>query len=385
MIRSEGHPMLLGRKLLSTLFVLSIFTASLRAQLSATRYEVVDIGASTAMPYSLGTSISNSGYVAGISSNGIDYQQGFSWREDTGIQWLSHPSGTGQSVTSEVNNAGQVVGTSFGPTHGVLWNADGSVAYVFQSSVIDQPTGLNNAGAVTGYRNTLGSQSAYIWDGTYNDLGFPSHTGSTQGYGINDLGQVAGHAGSLNSTPAAFLWSSTSGFTTILTSPTFVHIAVEDLSNQGTMVGRGFFVGGDNVSIGWRWDASKGFSELNTFPAAIKTDALAVNDSGLIVGQSDGIGTIWDQQGAIYNANNLLAPGFSTWSITSLTGVNDNGWLTGYAVLSGSPGYRAVLLRPIPEPASIGLTLLSCASLLMRQRRTGGRRISSTNSSPRSF
>src|SRR5436190_16731216 len=184
--------MSLERKLLSALVAITTFAASLNAALTATRYEVVNIGALTFMPYSAGVSVSNSGFVAGIGSNGVNFQQGFNWREDTGIQWLSFPSGAGQSVADAVNDAGQVVGTSFEPSHGVLWNANGSVANVFQSAAVDQPTGLNNSGQVTGYRTALGSQSAYVWGSSYTDLGIPAPATSSQGYDINDVGQVVG-------------------------------------------------------------------------------------------------------------------------------------------------------------------------------------------------
>ena len=127
------------------------------------------------------------------------------------------------------------------------------------------------------------------------------------------------------------------------------------------------FSSGDDNGVGWRWDALTGYSALSTLPAAIKTGALAVNDSGVIVGQSGGFGAIWDQQGNIYKANDLLAPGFSGWSISMLRGINDNGWLTGEATLSGSANSYAVLLRPVPEPASSALIMLSCASLMARR------------------
>src|SRR5947207_2970203 len=131
--------MSLERKLLSALVAITTFAASLNAALTATRYEVVNIGALTFMPYSARVSV-------------------------------------------------------------------------------------NNSGLVTGYRNTVNSQTAYVWGGSYTDLGYPSPATSSQGYDVNDLGQVAGHLnggqafGAFASAPAAFLWSPVVGFTTIITS-----------------------------------------------------------------------------------------------------------------------------------------------------------------------
>jgi hypothetical protein len=371
--------MVLQRKVLSALFAISTSAASLSAQIPATPYEVVDIGALTGMPFSSGSSVSNSGFVAGGASNGVG-QQGFNWHPDTGLQWLSHPFGGDQSSVSEVNDAGQVVGSAWSPNAGVLWNADGSVGHVFQSSGIDQPTDVNNLGQVSGYRNIRNTQSAYVWAGSYTDLGFPAPASSSQGHSINDAGQVAGHLNGGQAfgnypVPAAFLWSEASGFTTILTSESFIHISVHDLSNDGTVVGSGYFVHGNSEGIGWTWNESTGYSELTTLPGAIRTDANAINDAGLIAGESGAFGTIWDQQGNIYKVDDLLAPNFSGWRVTHLFGINDHGWLTGRARPPGSENGRAVLLRPIPEPASLGLLGLAGTCALARRRpprRSGG-------------
>jgi hypothetical protein len=347
------------------LVVIGSCSACLNAAPPVATYRVVDIGALTPLAYSTGASVSNSEIVAGFTSNGSGSQQGFIWSAGLGIRLLSFPPGATESVASRVNELGQVLGTSFDPSHGVLWNSNGSVANVFQSSAIDQPTGLNNAGLVTGYRNTLGGgQSAYVWNGSYTDLGHPPLAITSQGSDINDLGQVAGvlnggqAIGSYASAPAAFLWSESGGFTTIVTSSTFQAIDVRDLSNQGVIVGAGQWNGGANW-IGWRWDASDGYSPLSSLPGSNISRALAVNASGLIAGESGGYGTVWDQDGNIFKANDLLAPGFADWNIASLWGVNDNGWLTGYAFQSGSGINHAVLLLPVPEPASGGFILLT--------------------------
>jgi hypothetical protein len=347
--------------------------ASLHAQVSATRYEVVDIGALTGLPFSAGLSVSNSGFVAGDGSNGINFSQGFIWRGDIGLRWLNHPSGAGQTAAFEVNDAGQVVGTAAG---GVLWNADGSVSHEFPTSV----NGLNNAGLVTGTRNTQTSQTAYIWDGSYTDLGIPAPAISSQGYDINDVGQVAGTLNggqafdAFADAPTAFLWSAANGFTTITTSPSFSQIGVGDLSNPGMVVGVGYSGSSTANSTAWKWDALTGFSPLSNLPSATRGVAHAVNDSGIIAGSdvvdnSIPFGTLWDEQGNIYKADDLLAPDFSAWRIISLRGINNQGWLTGEALPPGSTNSVAVLLRPIPEPAALPLILLSGASLLTRRRR----------------
>jgi uncharacterized membrane protein len=372
-----------GGSIAFVMIVLGALTLDASASLvSDTRWEVVDLGPLTGQTFSAGTAVSNTGYVAGLGSNGTTVMKGFSWRADTGLRLLAQPAGTSQSGPDAVNDAGQLVGTAFtgaGAGRGVLWNADTSVNFVFQSAGVDQPTGLNNAGLVSGYRNALASQSAYVWNnGTYTDIGWPAPATSSQGYDINNAGQVLGHLnagtkfGAFSSAPAFFVWSPTGGFTTVITSSTFENIEALDLSNYGMAVGEGHWNGNSN-SLPWKWTAATGFAALSTLPGAVTSGALAVNDTGLIVGRSGLFGTIWDEQGAIFKADSLLAPAYTGWKVTSLRGINNDGWLTGEALPPSSSNSHAVLLRPltaIPEPASAGglILLLSCASLLSRRR-----------------
>lgn len=352
--------MLSRRGLVLCVLTVFIYSSLNAAPLPTASYEVIDIGAQTGFPYSAGLSVSNSGYVAGLVSTGSS-QNGFVWRGDIGVRLLEHPAGTGQSVADNVNDAGQVVGTSFSPSRGVLWNASGQVSNVFNSASIDAPTGLNDAGVVAGYRNTTSSQTAFVWNGSYSDLGIPSPYISSQGYDVNNTGRVGGtlNGGGIVSPfnrPSAFLWSPTSGFQSFLASAPFTSVAVRDLSNQNVLVGSGNVNGGPDTA-GWRWQGSTGFSALPNLVGTATAQALAVNDFGLIAGSSGEFGVVWDAQGEVQRANLLLAPGFTNWNIRVLRGVNNDGWFTGEAVLAGSSFSQAVLLRPIPEPTSAAIAL----------------------------
>jgi uncharacterized membrane protein len=336
------------------------------AQVPSQPYELIDIGVLEGRLYSAGVSVSNTGYVAGLSSS-LSGQQAFVWHESTGIRGLDHPTGGGDTVASDVNDAGQVIGTAFSSANGIIWNADGSVANVFASSAIDQPTAINNAGSVTGYRNVGSSQSAYVWNGSYSDLGYPSPAMSSQGYDINNLGQVAGTLnggqafGAFSSAPAAFLWTPSQGFVTIQSTGGFDSIDVRGLSDTAVVVG----VGGNNAA--WSWSLTRGFTLLSGLSGMSDTRALGVNNDGLIVGNSGANGVVWDASGNIFNVNALLAPSFRTWHVTTIRGVNDHGWLTGEAVNAGGVS-RAVLLRPVPSPSS-ACGLGAAALLALRRRR----------------
>ena len=98
-------------------------------------------------------------------------------------------------------------------------------------------------------------------------------------------------------------------------------------------------------------------------PIAVTSQLLQMDAIVGLVSTSGGFGAIWDQQGNIYKANDLLAPGFSTWNVTQLLGINDYGWLTGEAVPPGSGYSHAVLLRPKnPLPfIAAGAEMINCA------------------------
>ncbi len=353
--------------------------SSARAQLAGTQYQVINIGSQIGQPFSAGFSVSNTGYVAGVHSAPGSGQHAFLWRQDTGVVALNHPSGSGDTLASEVNNAGKVIGVSFSPTRSVLWNPNGLVANIFQSQSIDSPEGINTAGRITGRRNTSSSQSAFLWNNvSYTDIGWPAAAASSQGYDINDLDQIGGTLnggtkfGNFTTAPAVFLWSQAAGFTTIPTSSTYEAVTPLDLSNTGTIVGSATWNGGANGG-GWRWSATAGFSMLSGLPGQTQTQTLAVNDSSIAVGRSGttgslSAGVIWDAQGTIYKANDLLAPAFTGWNVTEARGINNLGWITGVAIppTGGTTG-QAVLLIPIPEPATFSTLALAAGALLMRR------------------
>lgn len=70
--------------------------------------------------------------------------------------------------------------------------------------------------------------------------------------------------------------------------------------------------------------------------------------------------------GAMEDLNDLIAAG-SGWTLVTAFAINDNGWITGRASF-GSRGY-AYLLKPVPEPSGLLLTLVGFAMLHRRRRR----------------
>ena len=183
-----------------------------------------------------------SGRVADINDRGqvagTDAGQAFVWDPVTGRQALSAPP-DGTSSAAEINDQGQVAGTdmlSDGTTRAVRWDA-------------------------RGHRTVLGPVTATA---------------------INSRGQVAGEVGPCG--PAfdecGFLWTPRQGRTEFAVSPpegvTGFSFTVADLNDHGLVVGTGLDA--------YAWDIRRGLRHLET-NGALSTDAVAVNNRGLVVGR----------------------------------------------------------------------------------------------------
>ena len=145
--------------------------------------------------------------------------------------------------------------------------------------------------------------------------------GYSEGYGINDMGQVVGKSGTrAGATEHAFLYSDG---------------VMQDL---GTL--------GERMSI-----------------------ACGINNSGQITGASatvDGlVHAFLYSNGAMTDLNTLVDQG-SGWTLLMGNAINDSGQIVGYGT---NPAGReeAFLLTPIPEPAT--LLLLGLGGMLLRSRK----------------
>ncbi len=159
-------------------------------------------------------------------------------------------------------------------------------------------TAINNSHQVVGGSETSTTSSstdhAVLWsNGRMTDLGTLGGCCSVA-YAINDLGQIVGYATPLNRSAHAFLYSG------------------------GTMTDLGVF-----------YDSSV---------------AYAINNSGVVVGESDGRAVIFSG-GKLQDLNQVIPPN-SGWTLTEARGIND----TGQIVCNGynASGYsHAFLLNPI--------------------------------------
>lgn len=159
---------------------------------------------------SIGYGINNSGQITGSAYNDSNDQLAFLWDGTN----MVNIGGLGGTVTygRAINDSGQIAGSS--NTAGNLQRAffwDGATMIDIGGGFTSEGTGINNAGAVTGYAYTSSGVSAFLWDGTSTVyLGAISATSGNASYGrdINNNGDVVGAATyATNSVLHAFVWS----------------------------------------------------------------------------------------------------------------------------------------------------------------------------------
>ena len=195
---------------------------------------------------------------------------------------------------------------------------------------------INNSGQVVGGDNS----SAYLWDPTdgLTNVSMPSGSNGGMAWGLNDLGQVVGHAYGVagSSNPKAFLWSSTSGAAVI--NDDMDRSIARDLHNDGIVVGEAGTLDGQTRAT--MWTATTGWVDTGL------SEALSISNLGMIAGHSANVASLWSPQTGIFN---IPIPDSSR---SVATEVNDQGQAVGMYV-STSGEERAFYWSP-----STGLSIL---------------------------
>jgi probable HAF family extracellular repeat protein len=228
------------------------------------------------------------------------------------------------SVANDVNNAGQVVGSSWDGgrnEYAVLWENGVRTDLGALGGYSSSATAINDAGQVAGTGYVAGGQrSAFLWqDGVMYDLG-----AATASNDINRSGQIAG-AGPWSSNDAT-LWTptapngTTGSFRSLGTLPPLGPYFVNEVymgsysvatgvNDSGTAVGHSHdLYSYSDPEGGYSYEVSRAFVWADGVMEELPlNDAAAVNNAGQIVGNYNG--APWEYRP---NRAYLLTPGNGT-------------------------------------------------------------------------
>lgn len=300
-------------------------------------YTITDLGSINAV------AINARGQVAGYAGGSAVI-----W-ESGNIQEIPGLSSLGRTIAADINDSGQVVGSSL-----VNYELGRPVFHAFlydNGSVIDlgggSATGINNYGTVvflTG-RNSLAINDKNQIAGSFNPV--PGHPEITHAFRSDDSGTI-----DLGS-PSGILGIS---FAT-------------NINNAGTVVG---YVG-NYPSGAFYYDDESGM-HVFTSPSTPGAQANAINDLGQIVGTRIIVTNSTGIAGAFFyypgsppiDLNDTLANG-SGWHLLEATDINNLGQIVGNGMLNGQR--TSFLLTPIPEPETYAMLLAGLGLLVFVARR----------------
>jgi len=352
------------------------------------------------------------GQVVGQSSVGTP----FVWSKSSGFVELAGSDfapgiGAIYPIARDINNHGQVAGDIFNPydggPNGVTWTRP-NIQYEYVPRLYSPTTiaGINQSGALAGKAVTVhgGQAVAYGRDssGNYMGIGLPSlHWAcvTTLCYGsnaaataLNDQNVVVGWSNTLRDQvwvndqlpfppeTHAMLWH---------VIPDAANPTVGDWQDLGTLRGASNseahainnkdIVVGDSDKHAFSWSAASGMVPLD--PAADdSSSASAINDNDWIVGNLSGPkgkrASLWRSNATVVDLNlvsDLLHSDFST--LSAATDINELDDIIGSG-LARDGSTHAFLLTPIPEARAWLLMLVGLACVVSATSRAGVKQLS---------
>lgn len=229
-------------------------------------------------PYA-GQTINNSGQTAG---------NGWLWSQESGLVSMSLPTGTDNVSSNAINNNGQVAGwvhNSSGDYDAVVWNSPNDYTNI---GVYDNPNSwaydINQDGLVVGeFWPSPGEDHAFKWSQSsgFTDLG-NFNSSFARADGVNDVGQIVGQFNPEGSRHA-FLWSSVEGLHDLGTLSGGYHSQAVRINDNGLVVGWSMYEAGNPDTHAFLWNQSDGMIDLGLLGGnnSVATD---INSSNEIVG-----------------------------------------------------------------------------------------------------
>lgn len=367
--------------------IAALMTLGMNAKaMAAILYDITDLGILPSATRTYASGLNDLGQVVG-TAYGDRYQRGFLWSESTGMKDLGflqteYPT----SSASDINNAGQVVGTVDGyfaeyilsGSRPFFWSQDtGMVGLALSSNYKDGfGKAINNSGQVLGNVQGGLTSMSFVWSQSTgeNYLNLNDLLGDYEYLYANDLndnGQLVGSIGKYYPPgERAFLSSIDGSITEIGTLPGRDFSGASLINNVGQVVGTSYNLDDEFNLIDnstFLWSITSGMTDIGYY--FYPTD---INDSGQVVGSFDGSPIVWSSSNGIIYLNTVINPS-QDWKLIEASAINEKGQIAGTGI-NQSGQTRALLLTPrsgeaVPEPMTIGSTLLAGAGLAYLRRR----------------
>lgn len=311
-------------------------------------YHVVDLGTLPGDYSSVAMGINEHGQVVGWS-NGPTGTRAFLYTDGAGMQPLPGPAGRPVTTARGVSSTGIVVGTAAtGGTDigtAVVWKGDTATEVgTIGSGSFSEARGVNDDGVVVGTSYTNGGSLLGVHAFRYDAVG--GLVDLTPGYdnahaeGVNDAGQVVG-------------WRNSRAFR--LTGSTFLDLGVPTgfaysfgvaVNRSGQVAGHVVSPTGDRERI-FRYTDGAGMELIGG--TGQHNRAFGINGTGDVVGVGRPVngpeqGFVYTDVGGMQALNALVDPA-AGWFVLGAGAIDDDGVIAGWAV-DAAGHHRAVVLAP---------------------------------------
>lgn len=300
---------------------------------------MVEISSSPGVTSSRATDINDAGEVVGTIAVGSQWHA-FIWTREKGMLDLGVPTGWNNSVATAINQAGDVVGNvsnvspvgTIGASQAFKWTA--ATGMVLLPSPFRVPnsraTDINNKGEIVGIDWSLGTERPVRWTAAkgIEDLGTLPGDAAGVASAINDNGQIVGYSSNKtyydSDSSNAVLWNPGGGIIAISSCGPDCFAAANAIGEDGQVVGT-------TAGGAFEWSKADGLTKLDVAPAARYSVARGINSLGqVIVNQSDAGGLsrafIWTREGGMRDLGTL--PGTTSAEVWA---INNKGEIAGYS------------------------------------------------------
>ncbi len=311
------------------------------------RSAATDMGSLTGLPGSVAQAINDAGHAVGYSYGGTTAFQSLPFMWVNGQMVSLGTIGGAPAQASGINNSDEVVGSAGGGgsvgTQAWRWK-DGTMTALqpFPGATSGSATGINSTGQIVGNSNVQGGHArGWIWlNGAYTDLGLPTGELGFTTTGINDAGIVIGFG---ESQGRPWIWQNGAFIALPVPNGTGIPFAI---NASGVIVGS--YDGTDEHVHAVSWHNGV-MTDLGHLPGDTDSQANAINGNGDIVGLSYGYpnGSFVAHAFLWRNGKMIEFTGLSP-NFAEALAINSSGQVVGQS--GGNPAAHATLWQAPPSP-----------------------------------